>query len=168
MIYAKTEAGQLLFKRRDPTLSPRQRSAFILFDGQRRLEEVLRATAALGITVADVDHLVAAGALAPVGGAVAALPPSPPEPAVAQMQEVVIDFPLSGLDAVPERSPRQRYIEAYPIAVALTASLGLRGFRLNLAVEGAANLEELQAVAPRIREAVGPQAYAPLERALKG
>lgn len=165
MIYAKTEAGQLLFKRRDPTLSPRQRSAFILFDGQRRLDEVLRATAALGITVADVDHLVAAGALAPVTGAGAAA--SEPAP-VASTQEVVIDFPLSGLEAVAERSPRQRYIEAYPIAVALTASLGLRGFRLNLAVEGAANLEELQAVAPRIREAVGPQAYAPLDRALKG
>lgn len=165
MIYAKTEVGQQLFKQRDPILSPRQRSAFILFDGRRNLEEVLRSTAALGITLSDVQHLVASGVLAPVS---APVPETRLEPASIEALEVVIDLPLPGLDEPQVRSPRQRYTDAYPIAVALTASLGLRGFRLNLAVEGAGNLEELRAVAPRIREAVGPAAFAPLERALQG
>ena len=40
-----------------------------------------------------------------------------------------------------------------PIATQLTAALGLRGFRLNLAVEGATSYEQLAAqLAPKIRE----------------
>jgi len=35
----------------------------------------------------------------------------------------------------------ERYAEAYPIATQLTADLGLRGFRLNLAVEAALDYE---------------------------
>jgi hypothetical protein len=42
----------------------------------------------------------------------------------------------------------------------------LRGFRLNLAVEGATNYEQLVAVAPKIRDAVGPDKFKPLDDAL--
>ena len=41
MKYSKTEAGQQAFKQRSPTISARQRSMFILFDGQRTAAEVL-------------------------------------------------------------------------------------------------------------------------------
>jgi hypothetical protein len=64
------------------------------------------------------------------------------------------------------RTPQERYAEAYPIATRLTASLGLRGFRLNLAVEGALNYEQLLEVAPKIRDAVGADKFAPLDSAL--
>jgi hypothetical protein len=64
------------------------------------------------------------------------------------------------------RTPQERYAEAYPIATALTAQLGLRGFRLNLAVEAAGNYEELLAVAPRIKDAVGAEKFRPLDSAL--
>ena len=49
-----------------------------------------------------------------------------------------------------------------------TGSLGLRGFRLNLSVEGTANYEQLLALLPKIEAAVGPEKAAALERALRG
>jgi hypothetical protein len=82
--------------------------------------------------------------------------------------------PVSGpaaRDTVPaalERTPQQRYQDAYPIATRLAASLGLRGFALNLAIEGAGNYEQLCNLAPRIRASVGEQAFAELDRALNG
>jgi hypothetical protein len=48
----------------------------------------------------------------------------------------------------------------------LTGGLGLRGFRLNLAVEGTSSYEELLALAPKIRASVGPEKAAILDRAL--
>jgi hypothetical protein len=50
----------------------------------------------------------------------------------------------------------------------LTASLGLRGFRLNLAVESASGYAELLALLPKIQDAVGSKACRELERVLKG
>jgi hypothetical protein len=64
------------------------------------------------------------------------------------------------------RSPKERYQDAYPVATELTAGMGLRGFRLNLAVEGTTGYEELAALAPKIRDAVGDAKYARLEQAL--
>jgi hypothetical protein len=64
------------------------------------------------------------------------------------------------------RSPKERYQAAYPIATELTAALGLRGFRLNLAVEGAGSFEDLAALAPKIREAVGDAKFDRLDKAL--
>ena len=61
-----------------------------------------------------------------------------------------------------------RYKDAYPVATALTAELGLRGFRLNLAVEGAGSFADLSALAPKIREAVGDAKFAKLDKALFG
>ena len=45
MKYAKTEAGQLALKERSPQLTSRQRSAMILIDGKKTLDQVLAATA---------------------------------------------------------------------------------------------------------------------------
>jgi hypothetical protein len=67
-----------------------------------------------------------------------------------------------------ERSTSERYQAGYLIATELTAALGLRGFRLHLAVEGATGFESLAALAPRIREAVGADKCARLEHALFG
>lgn len=48
----------------------------------------------------------------------------------------------------------------------MTAGLGLRGFRFNLAVEAAGNLAQLQELAPKIKEAVGPEKFRELQSAL--
>ncbi len=156
MIFAKTEMGQLALKERQGgRLTPRQRSAFILFDGQRTAQQVLAATAAMGITMDDVQAMVDLGLLGPRGSRAPA--------SGADEGEVAPDD--EGSDT---RSAMERYKDAYPIAIELTAGLGLRGFRLNLAVEGTTGYEELLRLAPRIREAVGDAPYARLERALSG
>lgn len=148
MTYLKTEAGQQALKTRSSLLSARQRSAFILFDGLRSSAEVLALTAGLGVTQGDLDHLLQQGFLLPV-----------PDP--------VAD---SGADAAASsgsrRTPQERYSAAMPLATQLTASLGLRGFLLNLAVAATSGHEELLALLPKIQAAVGVAACVELERAL--
>ncbi len=150
MKYAKTTEGQQAFKDRSVALSARQRSAFILFDGQRTVAEVLAATQGLGVTQEDVDYLVGMNLLAPV--AVAA-----PAPAAAAA-------PAADMHAVP---PAERYRVAYPMAVQLTAGMGLRGYRLSLAVESAADADALLDLLPRIQEAVGVEKCLALEAVLR-
>ncbi|MFC5608022.1 hypothetical protein [Variovorax soli] len=161
MILFKTEAGQRAIKDRSVIVTPRQRSAFILFDGKRSMDEVV--AAGLGVTREDVEQMVALGLLVPADGAApvvqTAAAPSPA--AVAAPSPVPADTP-----AAAPMSHQQRYQAAYPIATRLTAALGLRGFKLNLAVEAAANWEELVGLAPKIRAAVGTDRAVELDRAL--
>jgi hypothetical protein len=174
MRYIKTEKGQQVLKDRSVPLTPRQRSAFILFDGKNTVDQVMAATASIGITADDVQQLVSLGLLAvspgPGGSGVAApavVAPAQPVPGTAATS-LVTDNPASATaaGASSQRSHQQRYQDAYPIAAKLTASMGLRGFRLNLAVEGAGSYEQLCDLAPKIREAVGADKFAPLEDAL--
>ncbi|MBK0394265.1 hypothetical protein [Ramlibacter algicola] len=174
MKLVKSEAGQKVLKDRSVPLSPRQRAAFILFDGSKTVDQVLAATNAVGVTRDDVDYLLQLGLLelpsgaaapdlapaaaAPVAAAPVAAPPSRPKP-----QEQPEAAAPAG-----ERTPQERYQAAYPIATKLTAGMGLRGFRLNLAVEQAMNYQQLCEVAPRIKDAVPPGAYLELHRALYG
>ena len=154
MILVKTPAGMQALKDRHGSLSPRQRSAFILFDGKRSIDDVLAATALMGITRDAVQAMIDQGLLE-LAGAAAAVAVEAPAAAPAAAEETA-----------SSRSLMERYQEAYPIATELTASMGLRGFRLNLAVEAATGYEELAALAPKIREAVGDAKYARLKRAL--
>jgi hypothetical protein len=152
MRYAKTDAGQQAFKARSPLFSARQRSAFILIDGVKTRDELLAATAGLGVTVADMDHLLAQGLIT----------------AVADVDLLVGGEP-AGQEAAGRgsgRTPQDRYAQAYPLAVQLASSLGLRGFTLNLAVEAAADFEGLVALLPRMQHALGNDACAPLARIL--
>lgn len=143
----KTSIGQQVMKDRSVPLTPRQRAAFILVDGKRSVSELLQQTAAAGVTRQDVEQLLALGLIA-----------DPAAPSHAQ--------PSGEPAHADTRTPQERYAAAYPVAAQLTASLGLRGFRLNLAVEKAGSLDDLLAVAPKIREAVGAEKFAPLEAAM--
>ena len=67
---------------------------------------------------------------------------------------------------MPALDDQVHYARAYPIAVRLTSNLGLRGFRLNLSVESAGDLEKLKDLAPKIKEAVGVEKFRELEDAL--
>lgn len=149
MILVKTEAGQQVLKDRSVPLTPRQRSAFIQFDGKRSIDDVLGS--GLGIGREEIEQMVALDLLAPLAGQPAAAPPVPAAPAAA---------------ASSGRSRQQRYKDAYPIATQLTGSLGLMGFRLNLQVEGTTSYEDLLALAPKIRAAVGAEKAAALDKAL--
>ncbi|MDB5872169.1 MAG: hypothetical protein JWQ07_1611 [Ramlibacter sp.] len=154
MLIVKTEAGHRVMKDRSVALTPRQRSAFILFDGKRTLDQVLAATAITGVTRDDIDKLIELGLLSDA---------APQETAA---EEAAAQAHAAAVEHHKHRTPQERYAEAYPIATRLTAALGLRGFRLNLAVEAAGSYEQLLEVAPKIREAVGPEKYAPLDNAL--
>lgn len=154
MLIAKTAAGQQVLKDRSVALTPRQRSALILCDGKRTLAELLAATAAAGVTRDDVDKLIELGLVADAA------------PAETAAELAAVQAEAAAVEQHKHRTPQERYAEAYPIASKLTSGLGLRGFRLNLAVEGATTYEQLLEVAPRIREAVGPDKYRPLDNAL--
>lgn len=161
MIYAKTEVGQLALQSRSKALAPRQRSALIMFDGKRSLKSVLTATAGLGITEDDINHLVQWNFLAVVeNGMTTSEVPAPATLSAGSATSGQTDSDLPSPDA------QAHYSRAYPIATRLTAGLGLRGFRLNLAVEAAGNLAKLQELAPRIKEAVGPEKFGELQNAL--
>jgi len=148
MIPAKTPAGlQVLKDRAAANLTPRQRTALILIDGKRSVPEVLSA----GATPDDIERLYAL-ALVTDASADAATLPAP-----------LLDMPAANAAGA---TPQERYAAAYPIASRLTAALGLRGFRLNLAVEAATGYEELVALSGKIREAVGAEKFAPLALAL--
>lgn len=154
MIYTKTAAGHQVMKDRSVPLTPRQRSAFILVDGKRTVDQILAATAQMGVAREDLAKLVELGLVEDL-----APEQTKKEVAVAAAREEAVR-------QHKQRSAQERFAEAYPIAVKLTGGLGLRGFRLNLAVEAAGNYEELVALAPRIREAVGDEKFAALDDAL--
>ena len=163
MVFAKTELGLSAVKDRSAGLSPRQRSALIMFDGKRDASEILRMTSGIGVTQSDVDHLVSLGLLASPNPAAALVSVSGP-----LASTVPHNLPVSSVKAngMPTLSAQAHYSMAYPIATRLTAALGLRGFRLNLAVEGAGDLDKLKELGPRIKEAVGAEKYQELDDAL--
>lgn len=165
MILGKTELGQQALKERSAKLTQRQRSAFILFDGRRSVEQVLDATGGMGVTPDEITALVDEGFLIELATDKSAGQSN-------GLDGTANGFGGGSAQAVqPEpstRSGQDRYRDAYPVATRLTAALGLRGFRLNLAVEGVSSYEELALLAPKIREAVGSTAYAELDRALNG
>lgn len=162
MYLVKTPEGQLAFKERHADLSQRLRSAFLLFDGRRSLMQVLEATSALGVNKDDILALVGKGWLATRESSVAT-----DAAAQAHASSLSKSSSASLADAdVDPGSAQRRYQRAYPIAVSITGALGLKGFRLNLAVEAAMGYEQLAALAPRIRDAAGDKAYMSLHRAL--
>lgn len=165
MRYTKTPLGQQAFKERSPLLSHRQRSLFLLFDGQKKLSEILVSVSSLGVIPSDVEHLIAQGFIEPLPGEGGVQVNT--EPAPLGLAEVDVLLSDSMLPTTP-LSNQERYLLAMPIATKLTASLGLRGFRLNLAVEAASGYEQLLALLPQIREAVGSAVSKELEQVLKG
>ncbi|MEO7241827.1 MAG: hypothetical protein ABIW85_02865 [Variovorax sp.] len=223
MILVKTGAGARVLKDRSIRLTPRQRSAFILFNGERSVRDVL--AAGMGVEQQDVDHLVQLGLLGPsrppdsaalperagrpsdfapdeglttapdalhdegpatrfsdlqaldtgrlstrpglLSGAGSALKSaSRPAPLLGDAGGAGYDAGRAARLSTPPRTQQERYQDAYPIATQLTASLGLRGFRLNLMVEGATTYGQLVQLAPKIRDAVGARRALPLDRAL--
>jgi hypothetical protein len=156
MRFIKTEAGKKAVSDRSISLSPRQRSALIIFNGERSLDDVLKMVAGLGFTMADVDHMVSLGLLVEAG---------PPGGTKIEVQAA----PAEALGGFVELGDAQaRYKLAYPLATQLTASMGFRGFRLNLAVEAAGSYSQLVQLFPKIKEAAGAEKSSALENALRG
>ena len=160
MRLTKTEAGKKAISDRSITLSPRQRSALIIFNGERSVDDVLTMLVGLGFTKADVDHMVSLGLLEEVN------------PPVVVNANANTNAPIKATEAlggfVELNEAQARYKLAYPLATQLTASLGFRGFRLNLAVEAAGSYSQLVQLFPKIKEAAGAEKSLALENALLG
>lgn len=176
LIYSKTTAGQAALQSRSVLLTPRQRSAFIMFDGKRTSDEILRLTSGIGVTQTDLDLLLEKELLELVGAAavpVVAVPAAASRISVATPAAPVADLASTTAAAskaepgAVEPDARASYLKAYPVATRLTSALGLRGFRLTLAVEAAGNLQQLRELAPKIRDAVGADKFRELEEALR-
>ncbi len=177
MRHRKTELGKQTFKERNNSLSPRQRSALILFDGAKEDDVILKALAVTGFSHEDIQYLVD-------NGFIEATDELQSRPFAANSGFSGLSgmsgfggnsgFPVSTQNlpgAQPTESPlseQDRYKLAYPIATRLTSGLGLRGFRLNLSLESAGSYRELMVLAPKIRAAVGDEKFVELYRALKG
>ncbi|MBH2042245.1 MAG: hypothetical protein I8H87_01640 [Comamonadaceae bacterium] len=161
MIYLKTESGQAALLSRSLALTPRQRSAFIMFDGKRSMKDVLKATEGLGITEEDVAQMAASGLLV-----LTSTTAPTAKPALAPALPAALAVPLQNPAPSSSQNEQAHYSKAYPIATRLTAGLGLRGFLLNLAVEAAGDLSKLRELAPKIRQAVGPEKFRELNSAL--
>ncbi|MFD1712236.1 hypothetical protein FVQ98_04185 [Ottowia sp. GY511] len=172
MIYQKTELGQRAMKDRHAVeITRAQRSALILLDGQRSTASVLDATLSLGVSREDIDRLAELGLIATMPGSASADMP--------RGDAQLTDFASSTLAArhgpmdLPvapnnEEERVRRYKKAYPLATQITATLGLRGFKLNLAVESAQGFDGLIELLPKIRAAVGDERVQPLRDALEG
>ena len=156
MRLTKTEAGKKAITDRSIPLSPRQRSALIIFNGERTLDDVLSMLVGLGFTQADADQLIALGLISPVLDS-------------DKMNAVSESKPKEQLGGfVDLETAQSRYKVAYPLATKLTASMGFRGFRLNLAVEAAGSYSQLVELFPKIKDAAGSEKSLALENALRG
>ena len=154
MLLKKTKLGRTAFSERSALFTPRQRAAFILFDGHKTVANVLLAMAPTGLCRQDVKEMREKGFLEPVTESVPSVEIS--NPPREQPRPVAL-----------ARSDSDRYLQAKPLATQVTARLGLRGFRLNLAVEAAASVRELAALLPKMQAAAGIEACRELELLLK-
>ena len=184
MIYTKTERGRTALQNRSSIIAARHRPAFIMFDGRRGVEEVLKVAAGIGFTMVDVEQMLGLGLIElasdqtpgrsdastsqypnssflPTQFASTALPTE--WPASTTAGSLGVTLPPIG---TPSLDDQAHFLKAWPVATRLTANLGLRGFRLNLAVESAADLAKLKELAPRIKDAVGSEKFRELEIAL--
>lgn len=154
MIYVKTEAGRQALKERAESMPRKYHFPFLACDGVRNSSEILRASAPQGFTEADLEYLVQSGFIAPVVRATpAAAPTASDKPSAAQAETSAKNV--------------STFVEAKQMATAITAKLGLRGFMLNMSIEGVSNAKELHELLPKIQAAVGETNAKPLADLLK-
>jgi hypothetical protein len=156
MIYEKTPLGIQAFQQKPSPLDARLRSILIMIDGKRSSTDLLTVLAAIGGGQDHLDELLALGLIRSVDESSAAAPKL-----VSKQPEIANEVGLNA--SVALLTDQQRYEKAYPIATKLTSGLGLRGFRLNLSVEGAGNINDLINLADKIRDAIGDAKFAEIK-----
>jgi ribosomal protein L12E/L44/L45/RPP1/RPP2 len=145
MAYAKTELAHEVLKTKSIALTPRQRAMLIMADGTKDAAKLLGLTAGIGATIEDLEALTSLALLQEVK------PPPISRPAA----PAPVPAPTPPAAARPKAPPAQAdYKTAYLAGVALTSSLGFKGFRLNLAMESAGTLDDIEALRPKILEAM--------------
>jgi hypothetical protein len=150
---AKTEKGRDAMARRVPELVPRLRSMLILVDGKRTVSELDKLGAALGGGMALLEQLVAHGWVGPADGNAPA-----PNPTFADSQPFPVTAPTPVSAAPPAAAPAA---SALPFADArrlvvrfINDSVGPMGEQTAIRIESCKTPTELQALLPRIRDAL--------------
>ncbi len=164
MTVIKTALGAQVMKDRSVALTPPQRSALILCDGKRSVEEVMKMTAAVGVGAADIQALFDLG-LIERGGAAAAPAAMPIAPAGATPTLGLVSAPAP---ISPAPGSNEDFRQALDAAITLCSSLGFKGFGLNMALTSVDNMEKLQKLAPEIRKTAGDAKYKPLHALIFG
>ena len=164
MIWTKTDAGRAEMQARALVKERAQRNLLLVIDGIKT-EEMLLANLA-GISAADFAVLQSMGLIAPMVSSSSSRssgPSSRPAP---------LPAPPAAAPAAANEAPLDYAQFTATLTQLISKELGLRGFVLTLAVEKAATIEELQAVAQRtlrqIGERKGEAAAAAARRALYG
>ena len=169
MKYKKTELGQRAFKEHSKDLTAKQRTTFIMVDGKKDVSELYTLLSAIGVSSEDINKLIDLGYIEEETGPDKGVQTAPK---LAQTVGVALastaPIPATSHEPLTAQVEQERYQKAYLVACKLTSSLGLRGFRMNMAVEGAGSYRDLLEIAPRIREAVGDAKYIDLHKALSG
>lgn len=174
LILKKTDKGMEALRARDPALPHRMRPAFIMFDGQKSIEQVMALAPSAGgqlQVLEDIKQLLQQGLLELLrSGDASQASPSASD----LMDSLAVPAPSAQPAAAPLTTsaaisdPGERYIKAYAAASQLVSGLGLKGFRLQLQLERAQGYDGLVAILPKLREVIDAKKLRPIEAILLG
>lgn len=166
LVLKKTEKGLEALRTRDPALPKRLRAAFILFDGHKSVAQVMPLLpAALALEWGDISSMLQAGWLELLHPTMAPQVPAPSVPSAETLQAMQ-HRAVASAQTASIASPAERYQKAYTLTTALLGEMGLRGFRLQLAVEKANGYDDLVALLPRLQASLDPQKMRIIENIL--
>jgi hypothetical protein len=168
----KTALGQQVMKDRSVSLTGQQRSALILVDGKRSVEDILKATGGIGVNQQDLEALETLGLIEQDAQDIAVAAPtistaSSTAASAADSSGSAAMVP-SALQGGTSSAGEVNFQEALNAAITVCADLGFKGFSLNMALTGVDSLEKLQRLAPEIRRVAGDKKYAPLHTKIFG
>lgn len=162
-LFVKTEKGRDAMARRVPELGPRLRSMLILVDGKRNAAELDKLGAGLGGAAALLEQLLAHDWIAPhdphgpsiqnMASLVNGQPPLAPAPAAA---EAGIPSPQPApVASQPLAASVLPFVDARRLVVRfINDAAGPMGELTAIKVESCKTATELQALLPRVREAL--------------
>jgi hypothetical protein len=154
----KTPLGAKVMQDRSVALSAVQRSALIMFDGRRSVQDVLRTIAGLGATQADIDVLFAEQLISQTNA-----PVSEANTSASPALESAAQSGSSG----PSSDDETRFKQALNLAIELVSNTGFKGFSLTLELTGVSSMQRLQALAPEMLRVIGQEKFKPLGELLK-
>ncbi len=152
-LLAKTDKGREALAARPPELGPRLRSALIMVDGKKTVAELVK----FGGALASLEQLVEAGWVVEVDASGQPVQRAPSDVGAAVDAAAPSEEP-SAVAAAPAPAPAPQtlpYSEARRMVVRyINDQLGPMGELTAIRVEGCKSPADLQALLPRIRDAL--------------
>ncbi len=166
LILKKTDKGLEALRSRDPALPKRLRTAFILFDGNKNVAQVMQLLpSSPALELEDIYAMLQAGWLELLNPSLAPQVPARTAPSAATVAATQQKAAASA-QRPSIRNPADRYQQAYTVLTHMLGEMGLRGFKLQLAVEKADGYEGLLALLPRLQASFDAQKMRKIEKIL--